>query len=73
MMIEIRDRIEARKVARDLEIARATIEELKASKHKKDGEKKAGALRGSKKATASQSAAGVTATEPVAPIVAVPH
>jgi len=39
-MIEILDRIEAHKVARDLEIARATIEELKVSKNKKDAEKK---------------------------------
>jgi len=73
MMIEIQDRIEARKVARNLEIAGATMEELKASKNKKDGEKKVGASRGSKKATASQSAAGVTATEPVASLGAVPR
>jgi len=46
MMIEIRDRIEARKIARDLEIARATIEELKASENKKDADKKAGTGRG---------------------------
>jgi len=73
MMIEIRDRIEPRKVARDLEIARATFEELKASTNKKDGKKKVGASRGSKKATASQSAAGVTASEPVASVGAVPR
>jgi len=66
MMMEIRDRIEARKAARDLEMARSTIEELKASKTKKDAEKKAGAKRGSKKASATQSATGVVSNELVA-------
>jgi len=71
MMIEIRDRIEARKIARDLKIARATIEQIKASKNKKDTDKKAGARRGSKKFIASQSATGVIPTEPVVSVGAV--
>jgi len=71
MMREIRERIEARKVARDLKIARSTIDELKSEKSKKEAEKKAGGRRGSKKAIATQSATGIINAEPLASVGAV--
>jgi len=71
MMQEIRERMEARKVARDLEIARSTIDELKSEKSKKEAEKKAGGKRGSKKANATQSAPGIIDAVPLVSVGAV--
>jgi len=66
-MAEIQGRIEARKAARDLKIARLTIRDLKESEREKpEGKKKAVNSRAAKKPSVTQTAAEAAIAQPVA-------
>jgi len=72
-MAEIQGRIEARKAAKDLEIARLTIIDLKESdRDKAEGKKKVATSRFGKKPSATQPAAEATSGQSVASIELMP-